>query len=131
MNAVNVLIGMRNLNQLTLLKNSLLLVCLGVISITVRAQSIFTPAAENISFLKEQVERYEKNYKDRLSSLPSEFKKDYQDIYTVRWKLIREKFDEKEVYTNPAAQQYLDGLVDEIVKANPVLNGKSFSCYFS
>ena len=122
---------MRNPNQLTLLKNTLLILCLGATALATRAQTIFTPSAENTAFLTEQVERYEKNYKDRLSSLPSEYKKDYQDIYTVRWKLIREKFDEKEVYTNPAAQQYLDGLVNEIVKANPVLKGKSFSCYFS
>ena len=118
-------------DQLTLLKKTFLIFFLAALAIACKAQSIFTPAVENTAFLQEHITRYEKSYKDRMAALPAENKKDYQDIYTVRWKLIREKFDDKEVYTDPVAQQYLNALVNEIVGANPLLKGKSFSCFFS
>lgn len=95
------------------------------------SQTIFTPAAENDVYLETLAQKYEKQYKARLTTLPSAHKKDYVDIYTIRWKLIKEKFSEKEVYTSTTAQQYLDGLVQEIVTANPILSRDSFSCFFS
>jgi Zn-dependent protease with chaperone function len=117
--------------RLTLLKKIFLFLCTAAFVIAGQAQSVFMPASENTVFLEQEIGRYEKIYKERLATLPSTNKKDYQDIYTLRWKFIREKFDEKEIYTDPAAQQYLDALVSEIVKANPVLKSKSFSCFFS
>lgn len=49
----------------------------------------------------------------------------------MRWENIKEKFDKKEIYTSTHAQKYLDALVAEIVKANPQLQSKEFTCYFS
>jgi len=63
--------------------------------------------------------------------LPAKYKDDYAKIYKQRWDNIREKFDDKEIYTSKTAQQYLDGLVAEIVQANPPLQNASFHCYFS
>ena len=117
--------------RLTLVKKIFLFFATASFAMAGQAQSIFIPAAENTVFLEQEMSRYEKVYKERLAALPSNYKKDYQDIYTLRWKFIREKFDEKEIYTDPVAQQYLDGLVKEIVKANPVLSSKTFSCFFS
>ncbi len=95
------------------------------------AQFIFTPAKENTGRLEELTERYEKIYRERLSTLSSAYKKEYKDVYTVRWKLIREKFEKGEVYTNPDAQQYLDKLVQEIVSVNPALNREPVEIFFS
>ena len=97
-----------------------------------RAQSSsFTPTAEDNNLLKKLTERYESSYKQSLSSLPPTNKGDFERIYKERWDNIKEKFDKKEIYTNSAAQKYLDGLVEEIIQANPILKGQSFQCYFS
>jgi Zn-dependent protease with chaperone function len=66
-----------------------------------------------------------------LTGLPSTDKADYEKIYKERWTYIKEKFDKKEIYTNSAAQKYLDAIVQEIVQANPTLKGQSFQTYFS
>ena len=94
-------------------------------------QSPFSPANEDVSQLKKWYDTYEASFKRSLSSLPSTHKSDFEKIYKARWDNIKEKFDKKEIYTNAKAQQYLDGLVDEIVRANPSLKDKAFKCYFS
>jgi len=94
-------------------------------------QTPFSPAAEDISFLKNLSEKYERQYKAGMASFPSKNKEDFEKIYKQRWDNIKEKFDNKEIYTSTPAQQYLDALVDEIVKANPILKGHNFHCYFS
>ncbi|HEY4148391.1 MAG TPA: M48 family metalloprotease [Chitinophagaceae bacterium] len=91
----------------------------------------FTPATEDVTLLNTLSLQYEKQHKDELELLPSKYKKDYQEEYAQVWKNVKEKFDKKEIYTAPAAQQYMDALVAEIVKANPVLRDHPFKCYFS
>lgn len=53
------------------------------------------------------------------------------EVYKLRWENIKEKFDNKEIYTSQFAQQYLDAIVAEVVKGNPVLQRQDFNCYFS
>jgi len=118
-----------------LIKNSLkALAFLFVITLANRAfaqESIFTPATEDVNLLKKLFEKHETSFKQSLSSLPSTNKTDYENIYKERWNNIKQKFDNKEIYTNSAAQKWLDALVQEIVQANPVLKGQFFQCYFS
>lgn len=95
------------------------------------AQTVFSPAAENESFLKALSAKYEEDYKSELAELPKENRKDFEEAYGRRWDNIKEVFDRKEIYTSPAVQQYLDALVAEITKANPVLHQQNFKCYFS
>jgi predicted Zn-dependent protease len=96
------------------------------------AQSqIFTPAAQNEASLKSLVSKYELQYNAELNNLPSKYKADYKEIYKSRWENIRSVFDKKEVYTSTAAQHYLDAVVSEIVKSNPVLKDYQLNCYFS
>jgi Zn-dependent protease with chaperone function len=94
-------------------------------------ESIFTPNTEDVSLLKKLFEKHETSFKQSLSSLPSTNKTDYENIYKERWNNIKSKFDNKEIYTNSAAQKWLDALVQEIVQTNPILKGQSFQCYFS
>ena len=95
------------------------------------AQPVFSPAPEDATFLKTLSTKYEDHYKAELASLPKENKKDFEEVYKQRWDNIKSVFDKKEIYKSSAAQQYLDALVAEIVKSNPLLQKQNFNCYFS
>jgi len=95
------------------------------------ATAEFVPVPADASLLNKLSDGYQLDYKEESTHLPSENKKDYQDIYDERWKSIKERFDKQEIYTDPAAQAYLDALVTEIVSRNPVLKATPFHCYFS
>ena len=69
-------------------------------------------------------------YKAEVASLPKENRKDFEEVYRLRWDNVKEIFDKKEIYTSAAARQYMDALVAEIVKANPLLQNQNFNCYF-
>ena len=94
-------------------------------------EKVFVPSNESAALRQSISTSMEKQYQLDIASLPSENKKDLLKIYKQRWDNIQQKFDKNEIYTNLQAQQYLDALVAEIVKANPLLQNKSFKCYFS
>ena len=94
-------------------------------------QKIFVSVIEDNAQLESAYASLEKRYQLDISSLPSENKKDLLKIYKQRWDNLKDKFDKKEIYTDTKAQQYLDKIVAEIVKANPSLQHKEFKCYFS
>jgi peptidase M48-like protein len=106
---------------------SSLLICLST-----RAQiRDFSPVPEDKQMLVNLLGQYQQHFKEGINKLPSSNRKDYTEVYTHRWENIKEKFDKQEIYTSPAAQQYLDALVAEIEKGNPILQDHPFSCYFS
>jgi Zn-dependent protease with chaperone function len=110
----------------------LILACTSLFTISSYAQPVaFTPAADDQAALRNMLGQYEKAYKDDLAALPSKNKKDFEEVYKLRWESIREKFDNKEIYTSAAARQYLDALVKEIISVNPILKDRPFTCYFS
>lgn len=118
---------------LSLIKKPVLLItfiCINFYTVFAQ-QTIFTPAIENDAQLKAIASSLEKSYQRDIALLPSENKKELIKIYKQRWNNIQEKFDKKEIYTDAGAQQYLDAMVAEIVKANPLLQHKEFKCYFS
>jgi hypothetical protein len=92
---------------------------------------VFAPSPEDQPLILSISNSLEKNYQFQIANLPAENKKDLLKIYKQRRDYIQERIDKKEIYTNPQAQQYLDALVSEIVKANPLLQNKNFKCYFS
>lgn len=115
-------------NALRCLHTLWLLVCL----LPVAAQSpAFAPAPENDALLKGLADQYEQRYKTTVSTLPATHKKELEEIYKQRWEHIRTSFDKKDIYTAPMASQYMDAMVSEIVKANPLLQNQTFNCYFS
>ncbi|MDF2188206.1 M48 family metallopeptidase [Paraflavitalea sp. CAU 1676] len=108
------------------------LVCTITLYMTVQAQNLpYQPAQEDESLLKQLFTQYEAQHKARLASLPTQYRDDYKKIYQSRWENIKARFDDKEIHTDKAAQQYLDELVNEIRQSNPVLMHKDFRCYFS
>lgn len=121
-------------HKLSLFTRLLVLIALSGCALTniAAAQSmVFSPAAEDKQLLSSLLTKYEQQYRNGLTKLPAEYKKDYEEIYHLRWDHIKEVFDKKELYTATAAQQYLDALVEEIVKTNPSLQGRTFRCHFS
>jgi len=92
---------------------------------------VFVPAEDNLTLLESLFLKSEKLHKAELSGLPSRNKDDYQEVYNARWENIKTIFDNKEIYTLPSAQAYLDALVGEIVRNNPALQSQTFRCYFS
>jgi Zn-dependent protease with chaperone function len=93
-------------------------------------QPVFSPSPQDSFKLAVLLTGYEQQYKSDIQALPSLYKKDMQEVYKLRWNYIREKFDENEIYTDTAAQNYLNRLVAEIRKGNPDLPA-GFTCYFS
>lgn len=110
----------------------LVLVCSFSFILTGMAQTpTFAPTPEDEALLKKLSGKYEEQYKAELAALPAKHKEDFKKIYQQRWEHIKSKFDDKEIYTATAAQQYLDALTNEIVQANPSLKQQVFHCYFS
>ncbi len=91
----------------------------------------FTPVPEDAALLKKLFTQYEDQHKAYITALPARYKDDFKEMYQERWKNIKSRFDDKEIYTAAPAQQYLDALVNEIIKANPLLQQQTFRCYFS
>lgn len=93
--------------------------------------SAFAPAPEDADLLKKLFTQYEDQHKAHITALPAKYKDDFKEMYQERWKNIKSRFDDKEIYTSAAAQQYLDALVNELLQANPLLKQQTFHCYFS
>ncbi len=94
-------------------------------------QEIFTPAPEHAERLNLLSSKFQQVYLEDIAALPGTNRKGLLDIYKERWENIKEKFDSKEVYTSEPAQKYLDSLVSKIVRSNPLLQNKTFYCFFS
>lgn len=94
-------------------------------------ERVFSPARIDSGVLVGLYAGYQQQFKTDLDHLPSSNKKDYEKLYTDRWKNIEGKFEHKEICTAPIASDYLNALVEEIVKANPGIKDHPFHCYFS
>src|ERR1051326_6377660 len=93
--------------------------------------TVFMPSAEDTVFMTKLYVSYENKFHRELAMLPEKNKKDFEAAYKERWEYIKDKFDKKEIYTSANAQHYLDALVNEIKRANPILQNQPFECYFS
>lgn len=103
----------------------------GTVHCAAQTPFIFTPAVDDEATLKSLAADFEKRYHSETNNLSAENKKDILELYKVQWEQVKEKFDKKEIYTSGAARQYLDALVTEIIRTNPVLQSLSFTCLFS
>jgi hypothetical protein len=92
---------------------------------------ISTPVHENNADRQALLKKHESRYLASLATTPKEYKKDFNEIYALRWNNIKDKFEKGEVYTSQPAQQYLDNVVNEIRTSNRSLKEQPFSCYFS
>ena len=98
--------------------------------VMVAKAQVFSPATEDSARLVRLLEKYQQQYQVQVSELPFQYKKDLVEVYQQRWKNIRQKFEDKELYTDAVAQEYLNRLVAVIRLGNPGLPA-DFTCYFS
>jgi hypothetical protein len=56
----------------------------------------FIPSAEDDAFLKTLSAKYEDHYKNELASLPKENKKDFEEVYKMRWNNVKDVFDKSD-----------------------------------
>jgi predicted Zn-dependent protease len=120
---------------MTLLKTvarSLLCVYLFTSSIAATAQSeVYKLGGTDAAALQSLSDKHENVFKQTIAALPSEHKKELLQLYKARWENAKQKFEQKEIYTSPAASAYLNQLVKEIVVNNPTLSNLPLNCYFS
>jgi predicted Zn-dependent protease len=95
------------------------------------AKNIFTPTPVNTSYLSNLSGKFEKINQDVIKNLPKENKEAYKEVYEMRWANIKSKFDDKEIFTSPVAQQYIDSMLTAIMLNNPMLQARDIHCYFS
>ncbi len=108
-----------------------LLIFFQICSTEANAQPVFSPEKIDEKFYQDAYATAEKQYKKDLKNLPAQNRKELEKIYEARWENIKASFDKNEIYTGSEANGYLKLIVDEIVKNNPDLQDKAFSCYFS
>ncbi|HWV68855.1 M48 family metallopeptidase [Chitinophaga sp.] len=91
----------------------------------------FSPIPPNGQLLATLEQQFETAYQSTLATLPPKYKKEFRVIYDQRRENIKSKFDKKEIYTATDAREYLDQLLQEIVKTNPLLRNRKIQCFFS
>lgn len=70
-------------------------------------------------------------YNSDLASLKGNNKKYIAEIYKERYEAIKEKFDENEIVTDAEASDYLNQLVQEVLKNNSFFNPSDLRIVFS
>lgn len=93
--------------------------------------SPFVPGKPDESATVKLSELCKQRYTEDVKTITGKNKKDYLDLYERRWKSLKSRFDEHEVYTEAGAQVYLDKLVGEIRRGNAGLEKLAFNCMFS
>jgi Zn-dependent protease with chaperone function len=91
----------------------------------------FTPFTTDSNLEKGLLESISNRYQQDVANLTGANRKYLADIYKERFELIKDRFTEKEVLSDKAAQSYLDALVQEVLKGNPSLNAAGLRIVFS
>jgi len=66
-----------------------------------------------------------------ISSLSSEYKKDYQEIYEARFSEVSKLLQSTRAVTDREVHNYLQSILKKITEANPALNAKEIRLLFS
>ena len=77
---------------------------------------------------------YEQALQDKnklISSLGSEYKKDYQEIYEARFSEVSKLLQSARAVTDREVHNYLQSILKKITEANPALNAKEIRLLFS
>ena len=80
---------------------------------------------------KAYYEKALKNNTNLISSLGTEYKKDYTEIYDARFKEIADLLQSSRSVTDPVAHNYLQSVLKKIIDANPELNSRDVRLVFS
>jgi hypothetical protein len=114
------------------MKRILVGIALVLFSSLVQAQTeLFTPLIKDASKEKVLQEALTAQYHNDISNLNGTNKKYIAEIYKERYELIKEKFADNEIISDPKASAYCQSLAQQILKANPSLPSNSLRIVFS
>lgn len=106
------------------------LFCLQPLSFSQQANR-FTALADDPAQIRSWTSRSDEQHKDLLKNLPKAYRKDYEQIYTDRYKHISELTAKGKIITDAAVTNYLQQLVSAISSNNPAIREKLFRVCFS
>lgn len=109
---------------------AILATCLSVLSYSQTSPS-YTPFTIDPALEKSLLDGVSQRYQKDVAGLSGEHKKYLADIYKERYELIRERFTEGEVLSDKGAQDYLQALVNEVLRGNPSLKADGLRIAFS
>jgi Zn-dependent protease with chaperone function len=93
--------------------------------------SPYIPCSDDSIALADTLALIEQRFKLEKDTLHGDNRKYLIQLFNDRFDNLKEQFTSKSLLTFPEAQKYLNTLVGEIVKNNPVLNGIPINVYFA
>lgn len=110
---------------------TLLFVLLCACFLQVQAQVLYNYLKDDSLQKKQYVDDALAYQKTKLAALPSSNSKDYKMVYEDRFKGIETFLKSSRAVTDPAANQYLQSVVNKITSANPELKSLQLRVVFS
>jgi Zn-dependent protease with chaperone function len=109
----------------------LFLFCLICISTAAQVQPVYNFQKDDTVLKKAYYNQALTNKTNLISSLGTEHKKDYSDVYEARFKEVAGLFQSSRSVTDHVADRYLQSLLKKIVAVNPVLKNKEIRLVFT
>ena len=94
-------------------------------------QPVYNFQKDDTILRKTYYEQALQNKNSLIGSLGTQYKKDYQEIYEARFKIVAELLQGSRSVTDPVAHNYLQSILKKIVDVNPELKGKEVRLIFS
>ncbi len=110
---------------------TLLFVLLCVCFLQARSQVLYNYLKDDSVQKKQYADDALAYQKSKLAGLPSSNSKDYKMVYEDRFKGIESFLKSSRAVTDPAANQYLQSVVNKITEANPELKSLQLRVVFS
>ncbi|HMK18987.1 MAG TPA: M48 family metalloprotease [Chitinophagaceae bacterium] len=94
-------------------------------------QTVYNFQKDDSILKKTYYEQALQNKNKLISSLSSEYKKDYQEIYEARFSEVSKLLQSVRAVTDREVHNYLQSILKKITEANPELNAKEIRLLFS
>jgi len=94
-------------------------------------QPVYNFQKDDSSLKKAYYEQALQNKNKLISSLGSEYKKDYQEIYEARFSEVSKLLQSTRAVTDREVHNYLQSILEKITEANPALGAKQIRLLFS
>jgi Zn-dependent protease with chaperone function len=91
----------------------------------------YNSPADDVTKYKEWIDATDKRYQSDVSALSGKNKKYLADIFKDRYENVKKLYDRKEIMTETVANGYLQSLLHELIKANPVIGSLETRVAFS
>jgi len=109
----------------------LLLVCLSLGNRIIAQNPAYSPLQDDPILRRQLTEATEKRYRQDLSGLNGNHKKQLEALYKERYLKIQRMYTAKDIIAEGRAAAYLQSLANEIIKGNPALSSLDTRIVFS